>query len=474
MGVLTVLQNGKTGMAAAQAGIATSGHNISNANTEGYSRQRVTTEAKNPNQASYANGSFIGNGVKISNVSRINDSFLERQIRDGSRELAYHDEKQLSLGQIEEVFNEMDGDGLNRIVARFFNDFRRLSNEPSNEALKQAVRESSIALSNDFKRIRNTLVERQSHIDSKLEGQLREFNDLADRLRGLNVKIHDAEISGREANDLHDQRDLILKRIGEFTTVSVMKDSEGMMNVNIPGIGPLVTGPNVERFHYGRGPADLENGSPENSIQIRRSPHAKEAVTHLFKGGKLGAMIEVRDQSVQKALERLDRLAHGIANSVNDLHVQGYSSHGAGGNPFFKPIMAVSGAASNLNLSDAIRADARNIATGYQPDAPGDNRMAQEIANLQNVRIFDGQTTFDDFYNGIVSDVGIASQRAREAFGQQKGIVTQMGKMREQLSGVSVDEEVTNLMQWQHAFDASAKVIKIADDMYETILGLRR
>jgi flagellar hook-associated protein 1 FlgK len=247
-----------------------------------------------------------------------------------------------------------------------------------------------------------------------------------------------------------------------------------MVTVDVKGVGPLVTGPNVESYYVGRAPAQDDLGSPVNSLQISRSPYSKEYITHQFQNGKLGALIEVRDRTISSALDRLDQLAHSVSNAVNEVHSKAFTQDGRTNVNFFKPLTGVTGAAQVLSLSDDISKSPGNIAVGLTPYSPGDNRGALAIANLQNAKFLNGgNTTVDDFYNGIVADVGVSSSRNTEALGQQRGIVTQLAKMRDQVAGVSIDEEITNLMQYQHAFDASARVIKTADEMLNTILNLK-
>lgn len=475
MGILNVLQTGKSGMTTAKAGIATSGHNISNANTEGYSRQRVQSEAQITKQMAGKGGPYIGEGSKISRVERINDSYIEKQLREGGRDMAYHEEKQVFLNQVEDVFNEMNGDGLNRLVSRFFNDFRKLSNDPSSEAIRQSVRESSQAMVNDFKRLRTEMEQVQAHVDNRVDGYMRELNTQAEELAKLNVKIRTAEISGNEANDLRDRRDMIVKKMNTFVDLSVHNDNNGMVNVEIKGIGPIVTGPTPQTFHVSRAPAQAEDGSPENSLQISRSAFTDQYVTTQLQNGKLGALIETRDKSVSMVMDRLDELAFSVASAVNEIHERGFTADGRTGVSYFKPVASQTGAAQMLALSEDVNGSVSNIAVALQPGAPGDNRNALALANLQNIHFFnDGKTTMDDFYNSIISDIGVSNSRNNEALGQQKSIMTQLSKVRDQVSGVSIDEETTNLMQYQHAFDASARVIKVADEMLETVLSLRR
>lgn len=475
MALLNVFQSGKSGLTTAKAGIATAGHNISNASTEGFSRQRATSEAQVTQQLAGKGGPYYGQGSRLSRIERINDHYLEKQLREGGKDVAYNEEKQMFLGQIEDVFNEMNGDGLNRLVARFFNDFRKLSTDPSSEAVRQAVRESSQAMVNDFRRLRTEVDQIRHHVDTRVDGHMKELTASAKDLAELNNKIRIAEIQGNDANDLQDRRDMLLKKMSTLVDISVNKDEKGMVNVDIRGVGPIVTGPNFESFHVGRAPAQPDTGSIENSLQISRSPHSTEYITDHMKSGKLGALLETRDKSISMVLDRLDQLAFTVASSVNELHEKGFTADGRTGVSFFEKMSGPEGAAERLALSRDLHSSVGNIAVALQPGAPGDNRNALAISNLQNVHLFNGgRTTTDDFYNSIVSDIGVASARNNEALSQNRSILAQLGKMRDQVSGVSIDEETTNLMQYQHAYDASAKVIKTADEMLDTILSLRR
>ncbi|MBS1963420.1 MAG: flagellar hook-associated protein FlgK [Bdellovibrionales bacterium] len=467
-----VMQTGKSGMVAAKAQMATTSHNISNANTEGYSRQRVQQKADNPTPFGQKN--MIGQGTLIARTERINDNYIEKQIRSAARDLSHMEEKDLALKQTEDIFNEMGGEGLNRVVAKFFNEFRKLANEPDNEAVRQSVRESTQAVANDFHRLRGSVEEVRTHLDSRIEGFTAEANALAEQVKDLNLRIKVQELSGAPANDLRDQRDLAMKKLSTYVDTSVHLDKDGAYCVDIKGVGPLVNGPNAEKFGVYRSPAD-EDGKPENSFAIRYSGHASDDITHALKGGKIGALLEVRDQTLSSILNRLDELASAITESVNAIHREGVTRYGTKGVDFFKPLAGTERASAYIGLSDAIANDVNQIAAGAVPDAPGDNRIAVAISQLQNMRVMDhGNATVDSFYNGIVSDVGVVAGRNRNALVQQKDISMQLDKMREQISGVSMDEETANLLQYQRAFDASAKVISVADQCLETVLNLRR
>jgi flagellar hook-associated protein 1 FlgK len=471
MAIPSMFQTGRSGMVAAKAAMATTGHNISNANTEGYSRQRVNTETAPPQSSGH---NLIGTGTLISRVERINDEYIEKSLRNGGRDLANMEEKDLMLRQSEDIFNEMNGDGLNRLVSKYFNDFRRLSNEPENEALRQSVRESSQAMINDFHRLRKEVDEVRRHIDSRLDGYSTEVNSYAEEIKNLNISIKVQENGGAVPNDLLDKRDQALRKLGSFMELNMHKDNDGAYTVDVRGVGPLVAGPEVQKFSTSRTPADDE-GKIENALDLKTTSSAQGNVTHQIKGGKIGALLEVRDGVLSTIQSRLDDLAYTLSTSVNEIHQQGFSRNGVQGVSFFKALDGQDRAAEFLELSDEVKANVNNIASAAIPDAPGDNRIAIAISGLQGAKLMNnGKATMDDWYNSIVSDVGVTSAKNKFGMNQQQDIMTQLGKMRDQVSGVSIDEETANLMQFQQAFGASAKLIQIADECLKTVLDLKR
>jgi len=460
-------------MMAAKTAIATTGHNVANVNTEGYSRQRVQLSSQAPHVAR-GTKIMVGHGADVSRVERVNDEYIGKQLRNAERDLAHAEEKDVVLKQAEDIFNEMNGEGMNRLISRFFNEFRKLSNDPDSEAIRQSVREASQALVNDFHRVRRELIDVRNHIDARIEGNALEANSLADQIKELNLKIKSAEIAGASPNDLLDKRDEALRKLGSFMELTMHKDKDGAYIVDVVGVGPLVAGPTVERFSVFRSPAD-DQGKPEGAFDLATSASSRSIVTHQIKGGKMGALLDARDHTLSVMLTRLDDLAYNIAGTVNQIHTQGFTREGFQGVNLFSPVFQRERAAEFINLSDEVKHSVNNIAAAAIPDAPGDNRIAVAISGLQHQKIMsNGTTTMDDFFNSIISEVGVTAARNRSTLNQQKDIRQQLAKLKDQISGVSIDEETTNLLQFQHAFDASAKVIQVADDMLKTILEIKR
>jgi flagellar hook-associated protein 1 FlgK len=472
MALPNIFNTGRSGMAANKAAIATSGHNIANSKTEGASRQRVQTEASVPQPG--MGHTLVGTGVGVSRIERVNDQYIEKQIRDAGRDLASLEEKDMVLHQAEDIFNEMGGEGLNRLISRTFNEFRKLSTDPDSEAVRQSVREATAAMVNDFHRIRTELGDVQKHIDARIDGNLSEANATIKELAELNQRINQLAIQGGQPNDLMDRRDQVLKKLATYMDVSMHMDKDGNYDVDAKGIGPIVVGNHTEGFSATRGQADDE-GKPTNSLDIHTTASASSNVTHRIHGGKLGALLDSRDKLLSTVINRLDELAYTMSTAVNEVHRQGFTRDGAQGVGYFKQLGGSERAAEFIDLSDAVRASVNNIATAAAADSPGDNRVAVAISGLQTARLMgNGHSTMDDYYNSIVSDVGVAVASTKSSMKQSTDIVNQLNNMREQISGISIDEETANIMQYQQAFAANARVIQVADEMLKEVLDLRR
>jgi len=472
MAIPRIATIGISGLNAAKAGIATAGHNISNANTEGYSRQRIVTESESP-QGTYHGSNILGSGARLARVERINDAYLDKQIRNSFTDVSHFEEKDLALKQLEEIFNESDGEGLNRLVAKFFNDFRKLSQEPENPALRESVRESSIAMTQDFHRLAAELKSVREHIDARIESSTQEVNSLLQEIAHLNQTIRTHENSGAAPNGLLDQRELALKKLGSYLNISSHTDKSGNLNVDLKGGGPLLSSVFPSQLSVERTDQD-QYGKSANSLDVFSSGSTPVQITHTIKGGRLGALIEVRDQILSRVTDQLDLLAFHLIDAVNEAHTQGYSLDGVTGICYFQPLDQPERASEFIQVSQDVVESARNIATAAVPGAPGDNRIALAITHIQSSKIMDQRRVgLEDWYNSMVSQVGIASGQNQFVLHQEKDVLTQLNKMREHVSGVSIDEETAQLMQFQHAFDASAKVVQIADEMLKTIISMK-
>ncbi|MEW6056016.1 MAG: flagellar hook-associated protein FlgK [Bdellovibrionota bacterium] len=472
MSSVNIFNTGKSGLFASRSALATTGHNISNVNTEGYSRQRVEQVSAPPAQIG---NTVYGTGTWVKNVHRINDEYLTRQIGNEMKLMGQYEETDIALSQAEAVFNEIGNAGMNRLIAKFFNEFRKLGNEPESEALRATVRESSEQLIGDFKRISRNIREIQKNIDTRIDANVRQANELVQRIAKINEEIKRYEVKGGQAADLRDARDVAVKKLSNIIDVGVATNEKGEFTISVAGIGPLVSGSLFNKIYTQSAKANDETGQPENSLNIYLENLVSPNITHKLKTGKLGGLVDTRDKLLGGAMKRIDELAFTFASKINQIHREGYNISGGTGVNFFKEPEKINQAAELIQLSDQVRKDANNIATALAPDSPGDNRLVQFIAKLQHAKVVgNGSSTLDDYYNATVADLATVTQKNKQVLEHQGYIIGQLEKFRESVSGVSLDEETTNLVQFQHAFDASAKVIKVADEMLDTVLSIRR
>ena len=466
--ISAMMDVGKRSMSNSQTALQTVSHNIANKSTEGYSRQRVDLVTNPP----IGTGNLrIGMGARASGVSRTNNPWLEKQIQKEGQNMGYIDSRADALSRVEQVYNEQMNKGLNQYVTDFFNSFRELSNNPESLTSRSLVRESGTALVQDFKRVNDQLKGIQDDLDRQIETNVEEINQHSKELAQLNEKIQLVEVQGMTANDERDRRDLLLKKIGEKIDITWAEGRDGMVAVTAGNNAILVSGTSHNNLKASR-------TDERDRMEIFYRPSENGSlfqVTEQFHGGKIGGALEIRDQLIEKHLDTVDNLAYSIAKEVNSIHVEGYDRYGREGVLFFEMPEEVKGSAELLKINETVALDVGRIAAAARPNAPGDNTIANMVSTLQFRKVMeDGGSTFDDFYNAQVGQIGTLAQRAVKNQESQRNILNQLSNIRESVSGVSLDEEATKMIEMQKAYDASARLIRTADEMFDTILNLKR
>ncbi|MDY6791212.1 MAG: flagellar hook-associated protein FlgK [Thermodesulfobacteriota bacterium] len=456
--IIGLLDLGRGALLAHQQAISITGHNIANVNTPGYSRQRVNLST-NPGLTS--SPGQIGAGVKASDIQRIYDQFLGSQINAESYNLGKWEAQTSSLERVEIVFDETTGFGLNQAMGDFFNAWQDLTNNPEGHTERQMLVAKSEIMAETFNKISSDLNQLQNDMDSSIEGAVSEINTMAGQISDLNAKISDIEKSGQNANDLRDKRDLYLKELSSMIDISTFEGNDGQVTVLVGNGKPLVQPP------YSLSLSTVTNASGhQNVVWVDRDGNNVD-ITNDISGGKLKGWLEVRDVAIEDYKTRLDNVASSIIAEVNNLHGLGFDLNGIAGGAFFTGTSA-SDIAIDTNIVNNV-----NLIAASGTGAPGDNSNAIAIANLQNSLLMSGGTaTYDDFYNSLVSDVGIAVQFAQTNYDHQTAMVANLDNYRESISGVSLDEEMVNLVKFQHAYDAAAKLITAVDEMMNTVMNM--
>jgi flagellar hook-associated protein 1 FlgK len=197
--------------------------------------------------------------------------------------------------------------------------------------------------------------------------------------------------------------------------------------------------------------------------------------------GELGGMMQVRDKVLNPAIEHLDNIAYHIATNVNSIHKEGEGMDGVSGRDFFKDIGSSSqGAAYRFDLNDVIKDNFENIAVGMSGDKPGSNEIALKLANIQNEKGLatnhlgtQEQHTINESLNALVARIGVETQREGNLLSHQRDVVQQLENYRQSVEGVNLEEEAVNMIQFQTVFNASAKAMKVGEDLFNTILSLK-
>jgi flagellar hook-associated protein 1 FlgK len=487
--LVDILGIGNSGLVAAKRSLETTGHNIANVNTKGYSRQRVEQVNNTPINRS---GIIQGTGVRVRGVERTHDPFVEKRLQKSTSQEAYSRFRFEEMEQIENIFNEVDSEGLNNIINRFYNAFRELSSQPDNETMRSVVRDTANLVVKDFSRIRDSLDTASRSIDQKIQGEIEDINAIAKNITELNIRIANLEAAGDETGDLRDQRDLAVMELSKSFRVHTYIDDQNHFVVSAVGVGTIVAGGQAQELAASGSSVKDSSSGMDGSIEVFFRTRPAQKITPKFKSGRLSTLIRVRNEDIQNLQTDMDRLAYDFAKSVNAIHKRGYVSRKLETGPngelpemdrkgpvtgikFFEISDQPDGAIYSLKLSDEVEADISNIVTALAPNSPGDNRVSLAISKLQHEKfVADGTATLEEEFLKTVGNVGVEVGKAKLDAEQMEGIRVQMATVKERISGVSLDEETANMVKFQHAYDAAAKVMATADEMFKTVLSIKR
>lgn len=455
--LIRMLDIARRALNAHQNAMGTASHNIANANTEGYSRQRVILTPSRQIATSYG---LLGAGVDVGRIERIRNKFIDRQLTNERPSLTQFEFKSNALGFIEGVFNEPSDFGLNKLVDDFFGSLQDLSNDPESLAARTVVKERAVSLASGFNRIHRQLTEYSQQLNVELKGKVDEVNRLSSEIAHLNQKIVNAEVGGSEASGLRDRRDLLIDNLSKLANIKTSENQFGAVNVALGG-NFLVVETTSQKIAL-----DVPTADEMGPQVVFEQGGAKVNITN----GSLKGVLDIRDNNIVDYLKQLDELAITLAAEVNTIHEAGFNLDGITGISFFKDNVT---GADNFKVSTEILNDASLIATADLTNEPGNNSTALALANLQDSLVMsNSRATMSDFFNSLIVSVGSQTQEAnllRESFSVT---VDKLEFERDSVSGVSIDEELTNLIEAQQAYTAATRVITTVDEMIQTVLNM--
>jgi flagellar hook-associated protein 1 FlgK len=471
-GTFTTLSIGRNSLLAHRTALDTVGHNLANSGVEGYTRQRANYNTLPPTASAIGP---LGGGVRIDSIQRMGQGLVERRLDQDASDQHEAQARLNFLSQMEVVYTD-ESWGVSSGMTAFFNSFRDLSRNPGSLVQRTEVLARGEDLARRFASAADRIETLRSDLDAELSAHAAEITQLSATVADLNREILDVESDVGVANDLRDQRQRVVRRIAELVQIRSHTDSQGHTIVQMSSGHTLVSG---RRSGILTTEAD-PNNSGLAMVRYTDADGTKPAdVTHSVIGGELGGKLNARDNISGDALDRLNQLAFSLVSEVNNQHQAGFSL-AVGGNPpinaqnFFTSINVVNGAAQAIIVDPAMLADPSLIAASSTANgSPGNNENALALAALEDATIINGSRPHDN-WSDQVRQIGDQVARARRDSDNYDARMEQSTALREALSGVSVDEELAELVKVQTAFEASAKVVTTADEVLQTILAMKR
>ncbi len=613
------IELGKRSIMANTDAITTAGHNISNANTEGYSRQKVQIKEFDPlyraDLERAERAGMIGQGVDLQSVNRIRDELLDQRIVGQANLESYWQTRSDYYTMIEQIYNEPYDVSIRSNMDQFWTSWQELSVNPEDKAARQAVVTRGETLTDSIKQRWESLEGIANLLDGDIEATVKQVNSYARQIAAVNGEIVRSKAMGDNPNDLLDRRDLLVDKLSELVNVSTdQRDSDEFM-VHVDG-KVLVQGSVAREI------AMEDRNDDSGYVKLVWADTRNDAV---FSGGKLGALVELRDVDVRSEIQNLNTMTMNFADLVNDVHrnavgankttgldfftqhsfvenangnfdrdgdgqldtsyvfrmtgtneldlqqqvgIEGVMTfNGANGNvqvPYFHTdtvetviarinnstsevkayldknnqlvlksttsqnidnpdfvirhvedsgyflsgysgVLAANGQAgaydfaqadavnalatnaqfavspvfnpsAYIEVNAAIRNDVMSVAAGYMDatgTAPtGDGRAAVEIASIRNSSVMVGSMkTFDDYFADSVTNVGLKGEQAETNLLSQNSIMDDLRNMRDSISGVNIDEELSEIMKFQHGYNAAAKFITVWDNLLDTVIN---
>ena len=448
-------------------------HNVANANTDGYSKQRVTQETNNPFNKSGVGQ--LGTGVRISGVIRVVDEAVVEQLRDENSTLEKFESKSDALQQLEAIFNEPSTTGLSNNLSEVFASWTYLGSNPEVATAKTMVVQNSETMTDTMNHMAAQLEKLQGNTIKGIEQDVKDFNTKLEQLHSLNKQVSYSISSGQTPNDLLDKQDALLSEMSGLAGVEVEFDEMRQATVSIGG-EELLTPTSMQKL------AVAEQPNPEGKIVLAGDTTKEIILTSGSAKGSQEALAEVNHQ-----VENLNNFVYTFASAVNMIH-----SGGDENGEIFFDLGLDANYAKNISVKAELVQNPEEVNSGKSLTAPaaGDGTRAQAIADLQNTKLSFSSPTkieYDEInmtikdqangtsvsngYNDIVTEIGISKHQSDNMFSTQEDLVKLLDQRHQSISGVSINEEVANMIQHQSAFQANSRMISTISEMLDTLIN---
>jgi len=511
------LETSKRALLTTALAMQTLGHNIANASTEGYTRQRVNTSATRPMeypglQRSNTPGQ-IGTGVQPDSIERIRENYLDTQYRRENQLRAMWSVRDSTFEAIQAIINEPSDNGIRGVLDKFWNSWEVLNRDPTLLSARVDVIGNAINLVDSFKQLDESFSKLTADLDSNINIKLAQANTLINQIAELNDYIRRAEGLGANANDYRDQRDLLVDQLSSIVDIQFSETAAGDYIVIAAGVEVVnhttvvqLTQANVENATAGelagyvQSKADIEH--VRNELNALVSSLVTGEVKVRLENGYVTSVpmtanndVTLEDGTVIPAGTTIPAGSSIISpveftvNGFNGLHELGYtlSDPAQSGIPFF---VTSDGSTDfhigNLRVNPIIASDTSKVAAsgkytsngGQNTTIKGNSDIAHALASLRDSVFFYPTAitplysgTIDDYFRAVTSELGTAALNAKTNLNNQMNLVDSVTIRRQQVSGVSLDEEMTDMLKFQHAYNAAARNLTAVDDMLDRIIN---
>lgn len=448
-GLTGIMYMAEQSLQANQGALDVTSNNIANANTPEYSREQAVLSEATPEQ----DGSIsYGDGVELQQVQSIRDQVLELQIAEQTQQQSSSQAQYNALQQVQGLFSDPT-QGLSTDFTAFFNSINQLSTDPSNIPQRQAVLTAAQNLANDFQQTESSLNTIQSGLDQSVTQTVSQINDLTTQIAQVNGQVGQMQQLGKDPGVLQDQENELIDQLSQLTDVHETQTESGL-TITTANDAPLVVG--NQSFAL--------QSSSVNGVQ-HVFDQGQDVTSH-FQGGQLAGTLQVRDQVIPGLLTQIDNLASQFGASINSAQAKGFDLNGNQGQALFSYTSGAGAAASlNVAISDP------NLIAASSDGTAGSNGNLTNLTAVQTEALPSGADPLDT-YSDLVSQTGNLTAQADAEVNASTVSLNQLNDQRGALSGVSIDEETTNLMNYQRAYEAAARVVTTVDELTQSVLQM--
>jgi flagellar hook-associated protein 1 FlgK len=432
-----------------QGALNVTSNNIANASTPGYSREVVDLTEQTPVESGNLT---IGTGVDLQQIQSVRDQVLSILIAQQNTQQSGSQTQLNGLQQVEGLFSDPT-QGIGANLSAFFNSISQLSTDPSNGAQREAVITAAQNLVSSFNQAAQSLGTIQSSLNQSVSSSVDQINSLTQQIAQINGQVGQLQQLGKDPGTLLDQENQLINQLSQLTNVNEIQTETGLTLTTGNGTA-LVVGNQSFALTVGNGPTGMQDVFSQG-----------QDITTTIQGGSLGGSIQVRDQDIPGILNQLNTLASQFATSFNNAQAQGYDLNGNQGQALFS--FNANGAAASLSMATT---DPNAIAASSDGTSGSDGNVANLMA-VSTSPLPSGETPTDAYANIVSTSGNLASQAQAEVTASTASL-NQLTDQLGAISGVSINEETTNLLTYQTAFSAAARVVTTVDALTTAVLDM--